>query len=161
MRVVRAAVPVRIARSSAPIEMRAHGAVNAISLVEQHGGITAVETQTPCTVTGHRPIKPGFEEAGDDLDLFLHHRVGIFDEVGLIMEIVTGQRDERRRIPCVQVHPDLAGTARKHIARKLDEGVRHCHLVVRKVDGLETEALAERLETRQVLRVSTGAARST
>jgi len=53
----------------------------------------------------------------------------------------------------MQVHPDFAGTARHYVARKLDKYIGHRHLVVRKVDGLETESLAKRLETRQVLRV--------
>src|SRR5207249_7490296 len=87
-RVVRAAVPVWIAGSSTPVEARAHGAVHAISLVEQHGGITAVETQSPGTMTDHRLIEPVYEEAGDDPDLLLHHRVGIFDQVRLKTEIV-------------------------------------------------------------------------
>src|SRR5437773_1613660 len=86
---------------------------------------SSVGTHWPGTMTGHRLIEPVFEEAGDDPDLLLHHRVGIFDQVRLKTEIVAGQRDERRRVPSVQVHSDLAGAARKHIARKLDEGVRH------------------------------------
>src|SRR5207249_1666943 len=119
--IVRAALPVWIARSSAPIESRAHGAVHAISLVKEHRGIATVETQTPGAMTDHRLIKPVFEQAGDDLDLLLHHRVGIFDQVGLKMEIIAGERRQRWRVPCMQVHPDLAGTARYYVARKLDK----------------------------------------
>src|SRR6267143_2710605 len=70
------------------------------------------------------------------------------------MKIVAGQRDEWRRVPCVQMHPDLAGAVRKHVARKLDKNIGPRHLVIRKVDRLETESLAERLEARQVLRVA-------
>src|SRR5258707_8434073 len=73
-----------------------------------------------------------------------------------MVEIVAGQRDERRRIPCVQVHPDLAGAAGEHVAPELDKRLGHRHFIVRKVDGLETESLAQRLEARQVLRVARG-----
>ncbi len=73
-----------------------------------------------------------------------------------MVEIVARQRDERRRIPCVQVHADLAGAARKRVARELDESAGHRHLIVREVDGLETESLAQRLEARQVLRIASG-----
>src|SRR6266511_1383738 len=133
-----------------------HGAVDAISLVEQHGSITTVESPAPGTMADHRPIKPVFEEARERPDLLLHHRLGVFDQVGVKTEVVAGQRLERRRVPRMQMHPDLAGAAGNHIARELDKNVGHRHLIGRKVNRLETEPLAERLETRQVLRVAGG-----
>ncbi len=74
----------------------------------------------------------------------------------MITQIVVGQRIERRRVPRVQVHADLAGAARDHVARELDENAAHRHLIVREVNRLEAEPLAKRLETRQVLRVAGG-----
>src|SRR5882672_1914690 len=46
--------------------------------------------------------------------------------------------------------------AGNHVARELDKNVGHHHLIVRKVNRLETEPLAERLETREVCRVAGG-----
>src|SRR5438876_2557392 len=54
------------------------------------------------------------------------------------------------------MHPDLAGAAADHVAREVDENVGHRHFIVRKVDRLETEPLAKRLEARQVLCVARG-----
>ncbi len=46
-------------------------------------------------MTDHCLIKPIFQEAGDDLDLLPDDLVGIFDQVGLIVEIIACQRNER------------------------------------------------------------------
>src|SRR5438552_17571408 len=79
-RVVRATVPAWIARTSTPVNARGHGAVHAISLLEQHGGITAVETPTPGTMADHLLIEPVLEEASEGPDLLLHHLLGVFDQ---------------------------------------------------------------------------------
>src|SRR5437660_3692502 len=87
-RVVRAAVPPWIARISAPIDARGDGTVHAISLVKQHGCITTIESPTPGTMTGHLLIKPVFEQAGEGLDLLLHHRFRVLNQVGVKPEIM-------------------------------------------------------------------------
>ena len=155
-RVVGAAIGARIARISAPVDTRSDRTVHPIPLFNEHRGIAAVETPTPGAMTDHLSIEPVFEQAGEDLDLLPHHGLGIFDQVRLKTEIVAGQRSERRRVPGVQVHPDLAGAAGKEIAPKLHKDAGHRHLVVRKVDRLESEALAQRLEPGQVLGVAGG-----
>src|SRR5262245_9498961 len=90
-RVVRPAVSFWIAWVAAPVDSGSHGTIHKIAFASQDRGVAAIKTPATGAMTCHRTIEAIFQQVSQDFDLLLHHRLRIFDQIGLKEEIVAGQ----------------------------------------------------------------------
>src|SRR4029077_17559938 len=118
--------------------------------------VAAVEAETSRAVAHHAPLEALFEQPRHDPDLLLHHLIRILDEGRLVTAVVVGQLNQRRRVPRMQVHADLARIALEEVAAELEERRTGCYLVIDEIDGPVAEALAQRLKARQEAGVAGG-----
>src|SRR5579884_2996577 len=98
--------------------MRCYGAVDTISVLQQDAGIYLVEAPSTGAVADDLAPKGVFECARQHLDLVTHDAQWIFEEIGMMHAIIPGERDDRRRIPRVEVHTDLTHGACEDVATK-------------------------------------------
>ena len=148
--VVAAAGCHRISQRAAPVDIRGDRAVGQIPVLDQGTRVLLVHRPTAGTVAGDRRGEDVLQQLGHEIDLGAQDLGRILDQERLVPAVVGGQRGDRRGVPGMQVHADLALAARQYVPPKLDEGGRNRHLVIDEICRLQAEALAKLLKSREV-----------
>jgi len=109
-----------------------------------------VHGPAPGAVAGDRGGEDVLQQLGHEIDLGAQGIRRILDQERFVPAVVARQRRDGRGVPGMQMHADLALSARLYVAAEFDESRRNSHLVIDEICRLQAEALAKLLEPGEI-----------
>ncbi len=129
--------------------MGSNRAVDPVSMLHEDSSIHLVEPPPPSPVADHLHSEDILQGPRHHLDLFANELVRVLDQIWPVPKIVIGQWRHGRRIPRMQMHPDLRCPTTKHVPPEILKRLVSRDLPVHQVRWRETVPLAEALKSRK------------
>lgn len=92
MPVIQPALHRRRAPVATPRNKRCDRTVHIVTVFQQQACICFIESPAAKRMATRHDSKPFFEKIGHGAGFFLHERLWVFDEIGMIMKVVVSQR---------------------------------------------------------------------